>query len=219
MADRHGRVRLQQEVRHRLADDVAAADHHGPRTVELDVMLLEQRHHAARRRGDERRPSEVELAGVERMEPVDVLRRRDRADHLLLVDVVGQRQLDEDRVDVVRAFSSASLCEQLGLARRRGQPQICRVEPGLDRSLVLEPDVELRGRVVADEHRHEADVADRAHLLGHLCADAVGERLPPHQSRSSWPTSLGSRHALAPEERRRLDRGAPRARWASTAAS
>ena len=95
-----------QQVRHRLADDVAAADHDRARAVELDRVLGEHRHHAERRRRDERRPAEVELAGVERMEAVDVLRRRDRADDLRLVDVLRQRQLDEDRVDLAVARSA-----------------------------------------------------------------------------------------------------------------
>ena len=44
--------------------------------------------------------AEVQLAGVERVEAVDVLRGRERADHLRLVDLLRQRQLHEDRVDV-----------------------------------------------------------------------------------------------------------------------
>ena len=123
VAERHGRVRLLQQVGHRLADDVAAADHDRARAVELDLVLLEQRHHSARSRGDDRRPAEVQLAGVHRMEAVDVLRRRDSPDHLFLVEVRRQRQLDEDRVDVVgrvqlRELASSSCCV-VSVGRRR----------------------------------------------------------------------------------------------------
>src|SRR5204863_24557 len=83
------------------ADDVAAADHDRDRAVELDLVLVEERHHADRRRADERRPPEVELARVQRVQAVDVLDRVDRADDTLLVEVVRQRELHEEAVDAV----------------------------------------------------------------------------------------------------------------------
>jgi hypothetical protein len=43
--------------------------------------------------------AEHELTEVERMQAVDVLDWIDRADHARLVDVVGQRELDEETVD------------------------------------------------------------------------------------------------------------------------
>ncbi len=42
------------------------------------LCSAQELHHAERRRTDERRAAEEELAGVERMQPVDVLRRGDR---------------------------------------------------------------------------------------------------------------------------------------------
>ena len=79
-----------------------------------------------------------------------------------------------------RIASTSSSRVQLGeLARAarpraivRRQAQVGGVEARLDRRLVLEPDVDLGRRIVADEHRREADVAERAHLLGDLGADA-----------------------------------------------
>ena len=40
MADRHGRVRAQEEQRRRLADDRAPPDHNRARTLQRDVVLL-----------------------------------------------------------------------------------------------------------------------------------------------------------------------------------
>ena len=79
VADADRRVRLQEQVRDRLADDVAPADDDGPRAVDRDLVLGQERHDPERRRRHVRRPAEVELAGVERVDAVDVLDRVDRA--------------------------------------------------------------------------------------------------------------------------------------------
>ena len=55
-------------------------------------------------------------------------------------------------------------------------------KPASVAALCLQADVDVGGRIVADEHGHEPDVADRRHLLGHLGADPLGERLALHQS-------------------------------------
>ena len=62
-------------MRHRLADDLAAADDDGAAPLQLDPVLGEQLHDPGRRRRHERRVAEVELAGADRVEAVDVLRR------------------------------------------------------------------------------------------------------------------------------------------------
>src|SRR3954447_26363216 len=99
MADRHGRVRLQQQMRDRLADDVTAAYDDRLGTLERDPVLGQERHDPERGRRHERRPPEVELAGVEGMETVYVLDRVDRADQPRLVEVRWKRKLNEDSVD------------------------------------------------------------------------------------------------------------------------
>ena len=116
--------------------------------------------------------AEVELAGVERMEAVDVLRRLDRADHPRLVDVARQRQLHEDGVDPRVVVELGDLREQVVLGGLCRKTEVGGVDAGLDRGLVLEADVDLGRRIVADEDGDEADVADRGDLLGNLRADA-----------------------------------------------
>ena len=123
---------------------------------DLDLVLVEHPHDPERRARDERRPAEVEPAGVDRVDAVDVLRGVDRLDHAVLVDVVGQRQLDEDAVDVVVGVQLGDAREQLVLRRVGGQPEVARVDAGLRRGLLLQVDVDVRGGVVADEHRGEA---------------------------------------------------------------
>ena len=49
MTDRHRGVFLEQHQRHRLADDIAAADDHGVFSFGIAVHRFEQFHHAERR--------------------------------------------------------------------------------------------------------------------------------------------------------------------------
>ena len=86
---------------------------------ERDLVLVEHAHDPERRPGNERRPAEVEPARVDGMDAVDVLLGRDRLDHAVLVDVVGQRQLDEEPVHVVVGVD-------LGDRARGAPPPTCR---------------------------------------------------------------------------------------------
>ena len=55
--------------------------------------------------------------GVHGVKAVDVLDRIDRADDASLVDLAGQRQLDEDAVDLLIGVQVGDEVEQLRLAR------------------------------------------------------------------------------------------------------
>ena len=124
VADRHRRVAVQEEQRGRLADDVAAADHDRVRALELDAVLVEQREHAERCSRHVRRRAGEQQPGVDGMEAVDVLDRIDGADDAPLVDLAGQRQLDEDPVDRVVRVQLRDEVEQLRLGRLLGQAQV-----------------------------------------------------------------------------------------------
>jgi hypothetical protein len=116
------------------------------------------------------------------MDAVDVLGRRDRLDHPGLVEMVGERKLDEQTVDPVVGVDLGDRRQQILLRRVGGQLEVTRIHPGLRRGLLLQVDVDVRRGVVANQHGGEADVAelgDRSgHLLAHLRAEglAVDER-------------------------------------------
>ena len=120
VADRHGRVRLQEQVRDRLADDVAAADDDGARALERDAVLgSSSAMIPSGVAGTSVGRAEVELAGVDRVEAVDVLDRVDGRDHRRLVEVLGQRRAGRgSRRSTSSAFSSATIAEQLLLGDR-----------------------------------------------------------------------------------------------------
>ena len=68
---------MQQQQRHRLADDVAAADDDGARAGDGHAILLEQLDHAGRRAGDQPLAVLHETPDVLRREAIDVLGRVD----------------------------------------------------------------------------------------------------------------------------------------------
>ena len=133
-----------------------------------------------RRRRHVDRRAEIEIAGVERVEAVDVLRRRDGVRHPRLVHVRRQRELHEDPVDLVVVVQPVDEREHVVLARVGREAHVAGVDPGLGRRLVLRGDVDVRGRVVADEHRREADVAELRDLARDVGAHLRGELLPVH---------------------------------------
>jgi len=66
----------------------------------------------------------VEPACIEGVEAVHVLDGLDRPEHGLLVDLLGQRELDEDAVHVVASIQLVEESEQLLLRRVAGETSI-----------------------------------------------------------------------------------------------
>ena len=187
VARRHGRVRGEQQLRHRLPDDAGASDDDGVGAAQLDLVLLEHAHDAERRAGDECGPAEIEPGGVDGMDPVDVLRRVDRLDHGCLVDVAGERQLDEQAVHAVVGVELRDEREHVLLARVGRNAVVARLDAGRLRRLLLQVDVDVRRRVVADEDGRDADVVELRDGCGDLLAylgGSRGERSPCYRSGS-----------------------------------
>ena len=85
--DGDGRIRGEQQRRHRLADDRRPPEHERTRAANRNRRRVQQLHHAARRAGRERRQPVREPAHVERMEAVHVLGWVDRLDHRARTDL------------------------------------------------------------------------------------------------------------------------------------
>ena len=133
MRDGHGGVLRQQQLRDRLADDVGAADHHGVHAGERGVHRLRQHDAAERRARHQRRQAAGKPPGIDRVKAVDVLGRVDRRDHLLGVDLLGQRQLHQDAVHRRIGIELADQRQQFGLAHGLRQLVVerraCRLRP------------------------------------------------------------------------------------------
>ncbi len=182
MADGDGTACHQQLERHRAADDVRLADDHRVLADEVLAGVAQQRHAAVRRAGAQRRAFQHQAPDVVGVEAVDVLHRQDRLGHRFLVDVPGQRQLDQDAVDGGVGIEPRDQVEQLDLRRRRRQVVGERAHAHRLGRPPLVADVDLRRRVLA--HQHDGEPGSRAtggepgsdggrNLLG----DARGARL------------------------------------------
>ena len=65
-----------------------------------DTAVVPRTGRGARRKFD-LRTADHQPSDVDRMKPVDVLVRVDGIEHLLFIDVLGQRQLDQNTVDLI----------------------------------------------------------------------------------------------------------------------
>jgi hypothetical protein len=117
----HRAILPEEELRHRLADDVGAADHHRLEARKVAEPVLQEHQAAERRAGDEAALADREPAGVDDVEAVDVLGRVDRVDHRLVVEALGERELDEDSVDPVVAVQLLDEVEQLAWVASAGR--------------------------------------------------------------------------------------------------
>jgi hypothetical protein len=182
VAHRHRRAGEQQLERHRPADEIRRT--HDDRVLPLgrDTAALEQPDHPVGSARPHQRVPEREPADVVGMEPVHVLGGGDCLDDDTFVDVVRQRNLHEDAVDRLVRVELADQAQQLRLRRGVGQVVAHRHEPALLAGGALVSDVDLRGRVVADEHDREpgATVTLRGEPVGldsHLAPDVGCDRL------------------------------------------
>ena len=102
--------------------------------------------------------------GIDRMEAVDVLLRPDCLDHRRLVEMGGQRQLHQDAVDRRIGVERLHDRQQFGLAGRRRQRLLHRMEAEFGRLLALAGDIDRACRIVADQHHREAGDNPRRRL-------------------------------------------------------
>ena len=201
MADRHGAIGAQQQLRDRPPHERGAAEHDGvlPRQ---GAQRIGQQHRTAERRARhgkvERRAGgdRAQPADVDRVKAIDVLRRIDGKEDLRGVDVPGQRQLHQDTADRGIGVQPADQFQQLGLRGLRRQAMIEARHADLGGCLALAADVDLARGIGADQHRREAGPGhtlgdERRHALGHAAAQAGCERLAIDQLRfSHCPLSI-----------------------------
>jgi SAM-dependent methyltransferase len=188
VADRDRAVLAQQQQGRRLADDVAATDHHGVAAGEGDARALQHLHRGLGGGRQEAIVTQLHEAGVARVQTVDVLARGDRVDDRAERDPLGQRHLDDDPGDGRIGVQRLDLGAQVG--RRRARRQVH--EPadragGAARAQDL-LQIDGRGRVTAHEddrqrRRRAEAAAQRFDLQLHLRPDLGGDRPPQEQPR------------------------------------
>ena len=113
------------------------------RALELHLVGVEDLHDPRGRCRHQDRVALEQEAGVQRVEAVDVLGGIDGPDHAVLVDLVGQRELDEDAGHPLVGVEVADEGEELVLARRHVELVVERLDAGLGAGLPLAPDVDV----------------------------------------------------------------------------
>ena len=151
VADRHGAIFLQQQVRLRLADDLGAANDDSVRALHVDVVRLQQLDHTGRgarqRTGLQRHQSPHRAGG----ESVSVLGKGNALDRSLGVEVARQWHLNDQAMDRGIGRDLIDLGLELGLRRLGGHDDLERVHASLVTGRVLVAHVDLGGRVLADD--------------------------------------------------------------------
>ena len=179
VADGDGRVLVQEQCGHGLADERAAAHDHRVASGQRHRVLAQQPQDAGRRRGHEAGLGQPEPADVSRVEPVDVFARIDPLDEVALRQARRQRQLDQDSVHSVVNVEGIDVLRDL--VRRSGgrQPNGHAENAHFGAGPGLRRHVDARGGVVSHQEGGQSGRANEAaHSQGDLGADASGQ-LPP----------------------------------------
>ena len=153
MAEGHGAVEglAGHEVGGGSADDVAAANDDTMLALGFDIVALEEGADALGSGGDESFLAEDHASDVYRGEAVNILVGRDGVDDLLLVDMLGQRELDDETVNLVVVVEEVDDLEQFGFVDIFGKTIDGREESDLGAGFLFVGDIGLAGAVVADE--------------------------------------------------------------------
>ena len=155
MRHRHRGVLVQQQFRNGQPHDITAPDHHGTLAGDLHARGLQHLDDPLRRAGQRAGLLLPQRRHIERMETVHVLRLVDGGDHLLLVDMLRQRQLHQNPVHLRIGVQSGDDSEQLLLGDRLGLADRRVANAHLGRSLGLARHITHAGGVLAHENHHQ----------------------------------------------------------------
>ena len=180
MADGDRGVLVQQQHGGWFAYQIAAAHHHRVFPCNGDAAALQNLDDSRRGAGRQRRPARLQAARVYRVEAVHVLGRGDGIEQGFRIDVGGQRQLDENAVNLVAGVEAGHEAEHLfggdGFGRGDEVARNAQIGAGLH----LAADINLRRRHMAHQHRRQprpyALGCQQLHLFGHFLLDCRGNR-------------------------------------------
>ena len=152
VGDGGGAAGQQQLHAHRATDDIGSANDHRIEAVGVDIVAFQQGHDTARSARTQARRALAQAANVVRMEAVDVFIRRDALENFDVIDPCRQGQLNQNTVDGLIGIQSVDKLQQLGFAG--GFREIVRAgdEAHFFTCFALAADINLRGRVAADQH-------------------------------------------------------------------
>ncbi len=152
-----------------------------------DTNEIEHANHAKGRAGPDQRIALGQAANVVRMKPIHIFARINALDDFRLSNVVWQRQLHEDPVDVGVGIQRINAREQLDLAGRMRQIERARINAAFLAGRSFVAHVHLRGRIIPNHNDREArrSTPTRAQSINpraHLGFDLVRNRSPIDQA-------------------------------------
>jgi hypothetical protein len=101
MANRHGRITLQEKLCEGTPDNLAAPDDYCVRSTDVNGVALKQFDDADGSARRKRLLSQREATYIHWMKPVNIFSRINRLDDAPLVNSARQRQLHKDSINVV----------------------------------------------------------------------------------------------------------------------
>ena len=156
MAHGHRGVLAQEQHGHGFAHDHGAADDHGLLAAHRDLVEAEDLHHGLRRgRREAGHVAGHDLAGVHRVEAVNVLFRSEDVLHHVLADLLGKRPHHDDPVDVLVRVPLLQDVHELVLARRARQLLDLAGDAVLLRHLLGA--VGVKDRILGPAHDHDPE--------------------------------------------------------------
>ena len=101
MTDGYGGAGIDQQHGRRFAHDIAAAHHHRFLSSNYNLTPPQDLDHARWCAGHQAGTLGREKPNVDRVKTVYIFCRIDREEHFFRIDLRGQRQLNEDSIDLV----------------------------------------------------------------------------------------------------------------------
>ncbi len=151
MADGHSGVLLQQEYGNRLANDIAPPYNNGVLTLQVIADKLEHLQAAMRRAGDIAFLANHQVADIDGMKAVHILFHGNSVNNRLLLNMVRQRQLDQNAVNPVVPVQPVDQCQQLFLGCFGRQAVNLGIKAQLLAGFFLVADVSPGGRVLTQQ--------------------------------------------------------------------
>ena len=184
MTDRHGGVAMQQQQRHRLADDVAAPDHDGAGAGDRNPRSLQQLDDAGRRARHEVRAILHEPADVDRMKPSTSLSGRIASNTRRSASApiaAGSGDCTRMPSCTSLAFRRSTTSSSSSSDADAGSDSRSARRPASPADFSLLPHVDLRRRVVADQHDSEPGRPAVAGVKRFHRQDDLGSNLAGHR--------------------------------------
>ena len=173
---------LHHELCHWLAHDVGTSEDNTLLSAGRDVVTLQERYDAQWGSGDEARESDGHASHIDGMEAVNILAVVDGLDNLLLVDMLRQRQLYYEAVNVGIVIEAVDTLEELCL----GDVILVTYESGLKAACLTGKDfildICLRTTIVAYENCCQVGTLATTgyyvvYFLSYFCLNSSGCRL------------------------------------------